>query len=66
MAFPHPPARPEQELPQRFQSHPLEIVWGAPSDEMLEAEYRGEIILVEDIQRRDTLRGEKNLPTSTA
>jgi hypothetical protein len=50
-----PPATPERELPVRGRlSHHVDIVWGAPSDEMLEAEARGEIILVEDIYQRRT------------
>jgi len=45
-----PPAPPEWELPVRGSlAQHVEIVWGAPSNEMLEAEARGEIILVEDI-----------------
>ena len=52
MALPHPPTSPERHSPP---PHPLantvEVVWGAPSNEMLEAEARGEIILVEDLHR---------------
>jgi len=51
MASPHPPAIPERELPPQYLAHTVDIVWGAPSDEMLDAEARGEIILVEDIHR---------------
>lgn len=51
MASPHPHASPKEELPPQCQTHSVEIVWGAPSDEMLEAETRGEILLVEDLNR---------------
>jgi hypothetical protein len=51
MASPHPPASPERELTPQYVAHAADIVWGAPSDEMLDAEARGEIILVEDINR---------------
>jgi hypothetical protein len=53
MASSHLPTFPQQAHPRR-DSLPvtIEVVWGAPSDEMLDAEARGEIILVEDIQRR--------------
>jgi hypothetical protein len=33
-------------------AHPIEVVWGAPSTEMLEAEARGEILLIEDMHKR--------------
>ena len=53
MAASPPPALPERESPVHTPlAQHVEIVWGAPSDEMLEAEARGEIILVEDIYQR--------------
>ena len=52
MAYSPPPATPGPELPLHTEASPhIDVVWGAPSDEMLEAEARGDIILVEDIQR---------------
>ena len=49
------PAQPEREAPANIPlAHQVDIVWGAPSDEMIEAEARGEIILVEDIYRSST------------
>jgi hypothetical protein len=46
------PATPGRELSLNTDvSHHIDVVWGAPSDEMLDAEARGDIILVEDIQR---------------
>jgi hypothetical protein len=55
MAFSLPPATRgvESTLHDPLASH-VEVVWGAPSDEMLEAEARGDIILIEDLQRRHT------------
>jgi hypothetical protein len=53
MASSHPPATPKRDFPvPGALAHHVEIVWGAPSDEMLEAEARGDIILVEDIYQR--------------
>ena len=47
------PALPERESPAHTPiAQHIDIVWGAPSDEMIEAEARGEIILVEDIYQR--------------
>ncbi len=53
MAFSPRPALPGQESPLNAPlAHQVEVVWGAPSTEMLEAEVRGDIILIEDIYRR--------------
>lgn len=53
MAPSPPPALPERESPlHRPLAQHVDIVWGAPSDEMLEAEARGHIILIEDIGQR--------------
>jgi hypothetical protein len=53
MASSPSPTTPRRAVPaQSTVARPVEIVWGAPSNEMLEAEARGEIILVEDIYRR--------------
>jgi hypothetical protein len=50
MASPYPPASPERQLPPPHAlAKAVDIVWGAPSTEMLDAEARGEIILVEDL-----------------
>lgn len=55
MAPSPPPALPERELPVHTPpAQYVDIVWGAPSDEMLEAEARGDIILIEDIGQRST------------
>ena len=53
MASSPPPALPERESPVHTPlAQHVDIVWGAPSDEMIEAEARGEIILVEDLYQR--------------
>jgi hypothetical protein len=58
MTSPPLPATPERELPLHTTlSHRVDVVWGAPSDEMLEAEARGHIILVEDIKRSSSPAG---------
>ena len=58
MAPSPPPATPERESPAEAPiAHQVDIVWGAPSDEMLEAEARGDIILVEDISQRSAPAG---------
>jgi len=54
-----PSATPGRELPAKLpHAHHVEVVWGAPSAEMLEAEARGDIILVEDIYRSSPPRGD--------
>jgi hypothetical protein len=66
MTSPYSPAPPEQELPSWQLAYPREIVWGAPSDEMLASEAHGEIILVEDIQRQASPSTSGSRPTSHA
>jgi hypothetical protein len=57
------PATPGRELsPDTTLSHLMDVVWGAPSDEMLEAEARGDIILVEDLQRSTPPQGGASSP----
>jgi len=52
------PATPGRDLPlYPAPPHYIDVVWGAPSDEMLEAEARGDIILVEDIQHSSLPQG---------
>lgn len=52
MASPYPPTSPERQLPPPDPlADTVDVVWGAPSSEMLDAEARGEIILVEDLHR---------------
>ncbi len=57
MASLHPTTPPEHEAPSTAPTGTVDIVWGAPSTEMLEAEARGEIILVEDLQRNNAPHG---------
>jgi hypothetical protein len=57
--FHSPPERDEHHPPASPDGDPVDIVWGAPSDEMLEAEARGHIVLVEDLSHRYSSEGDR-------
>jgi hypothetical protein len=47
-----PPSDRDQRVPSDVDAPgSLEVVWGVPSDEMLESEQAGQIILVHDLTR---------------